>query len=203
MDTDKVIVALDTIDLNKTDKILQSLKGMISVFKIGMQSFTRYGVDIVKRVQDSGYKVFLDLKFFDIPNTVEKAVFSAIENEIYMLTLHIMGGKEMIKRAKEVKEEKKTPFLLGVTVLTSMDESNLKDIGIEKPIDAYVPFLASYGKLAGLDGVISSPHEIKSIRKTCGDNFLIVTPGIRKEKVQDDQKRVLTPKRLWNLGQII
>lgn len=200
MDTKKVIVAIDTTDLNKVDNLLKSLNKVISIFKIGMQSFTKYGVDIVKRVQDYGYNVFLDLKFFDIPNTVEKAVYSAMENNIYMLTLHIMGGKDMIRKATDIKGQSRYPLLLGVTVLTSMDEKNLMEIGIEKNIKDYVPHLAEYGKSSGLNGVISSPLEIEIIRKKCGNDFLIVTPGIRKEKSADDQKRVLTPKEAIEKG---
>lgn len=200
MDTNKIIVALDTSDLAKINNLLKALKHYTSIFKIGMQIFTRYGLDIVKRVQDHGYKVFLDLKFFDIPNTVSNAVYSAVENDIYMLTLHIMGGSEMIKMARDAKKEKKYPYLLGVTVLTSMVDENLLEIGIDKKIENFVPYLATLGKKAGIDGVISSPLEIETIRKSCGDDFLIVTPGIRKEKSNDDQKRVLTPKEALEKG---
>lgn len=200
MDSTKVIIALDTTDLKKIDSLLKDLKGVVSVFKIGMQSFTKYGVDIVKRVQDSGYKVFLDMKFFDIPNTVEKAVYSAMEHNIYMLTLHILGGKDMITKASEIKKDNKFPLLLGVTVLTSMDEKNLKDVGINIAPSEFVPYLAQYGKSAGLNGVISSPLEIEDIKKSCGRDFLVVTPGIRKEKTPDDQKRILSPKEAIDKG---
>lgn len=200
MDTQKVIVALDTVDLKKIDNLLNNLKGLISIFKVGMQGFTKYGLDIVRRVQDKGFNVFLDLKFFDIPNTVEKAVISAMENNIHMLTLHILGGREMIKRAKEIKGSNNYPLLLGVTVLTSMDSSNLKNVGIEREIKSFVPYLAKYGQESGLNGVISSPLEIEDIRNACGNNFLIVTPGIRKERTLDDQKRVMTPKEAIDKG---
>ncbi len=200
MDTKKVIVALDTVDINKIDYLLANLKGIVSIFKIGMQSYTKFGLDIIKRVQDKGYDVFLDLKFFDIPNTVEKAVESAIENNIFMLTLHIMGGSEMLKRAVHIKKNYKHPYLLGVTVLTSMDNSNLKEICVSKDISDFVPYLANLGKSCGIDGVISSPLEIEIIRKICGENFLIVTPGIRKEISADDQKRTLTPSEAISKG---
>ncbi len=200
MYTKNVIVALDTTDLSKIDFLLNKLKQLVSVFKIGMQSYTKFGLDIVKRVQDKGYNVFLDLKFFDIPNTVEKAVQSAMENNIFMLTLHTMGGQEMLKKAVSIKKGNIYPYLLGVTVLTSMDNSDLKEIGITKDIEQFVPYLAKMGKNSGIDGVIASPLEIEKIRNSCGEHFLIVTPGIRKELTTDDQKRTLTPLEAINRG---
>lgn len=202
MDTKKVIVALDTTDLNKIKYLTENLKNLISIFKIGMQIFTKYGIDIVKRIQDKGYNIFLDLKFFDIPNTVEKAVQSAIENDIFMLTLHILGGKEMLERAMNIKKvsNKKIPYILGVTILTSFDSNSLKLLKINEDLESYVLHLAKLGKEAGLDGFICSPKEITLLRNEIGRNFLLVTPGIRKEITNDDQKRTLTPIEAINKG---
>lgn len=196
----KIIVALDTYDLNKIDFLLKKLTGYVKVFKVGSQVFTMYGKDIVKKVQDAGYDVFLDLKFFDIPNTVEKAVESAIQLKVKMLTVHTLGGKEMMKRAADLSKNHGYPYILGVTILTSMDDATIKDLKFSQNISELVPFLASYAKEAGVHGVISSPLEIEAIRNICGKDFLIITPGIRPIKTSDDQKRVLTPKEALGKG---
>jgi orotidine-5'-phosphate decarboxylase len=196
----KIIVALDTSDLNKIKFILKELAGYTKIFKVGLQLFTLYGSDIVKRVQDAGYDVFLDLKFFDIPNTVEKAVQSAILLDVKMITVHTLGGIEMMKRAADLSRIDGKSMILGVTILTSMDDNSLKELSFSKGTSELVPLLATCAQKSGVHGVISSPLEIEAIRNNCGKDFLIVTPGIRLTQTFDDQKRVLTPKEAFNKG---
>lgn len=196
----KVILALDTIDKNKIDATLTSLRDYIDIVKIGFQSFIYFGHDIVKRVQDEGYKVFLDMKLHDIPNTVEKGVESAAKLGVHMLTVHSVGGKEMLKKAVLVARTLNGPKILAVTVLTSMDDNTLKQLYYSKNINELVTCYAMYAKEAGIDGVISSPLEIETIRRQCKDDFLIVTPGIRFSEKQDDQKRTMTPQEAINKG---
>lgn len=196
----KIILALDTIDEARIDYLLEDLRDFIDIVKIGFQTFIYFGHDIVKRVQDKGYNVFLDIKLHDIPNTVEKAVESAAKLNVHMLTVHIWGGEEMLKRASTISKQLNGPKILGVTVLTSMDDNSLKKLNFNQSIESIVPYLANFGKNAGIDGVISSPHEIEKIRHICGDDFLIVTPGIRFSKGSDDQKRTMTPQEAIEKG---
>lgn len=196
----KIIVALDTTDEKKIDELLNSLQNYISIVKIGFQTFIYFGHDIVKKVQDKGYQVFLDMKLHDIPNTVEKAVESAAMLKVSMLTVHISGGKEMLKRAADISKSLNGPKILGVTVLTSLDDNTLKELNFNKNISQLVPQFALYGKKAGIDGVISSPQEIEMIRNQCGSDFLIVTPGIRFTAGNDDQKRTMTPQEALKKG---
>lgn len=196
----KVILALDTTDKNKIDTILKSLRDYIDIVKVGFQSFIYFGHDILKRVQDEGYKVFLDMKLHDIPNTVEKGVESAAKLGIHMLTVHAVGGREMLKKAALVAKTLNGPKILAVTVLTSMDDNTLKQLYYSKNISEIAPYYAMYAKESGIDGVISSPLEIETIRMQCNNNFLIVTPGIRFTDKQDDQKRTMTPQEAINKG---
>jgi len=196
----KIILALDTTDKSKIHHLLDELQDYIDIVKVGFQSFIHFGHDIVRMVQDKGYKVFLDMKLHDIPNTVEKAVEAASKLNVYMLTVHTLGGQEMLKKAVSISKQINGPLILGVTVLTSMDDNSLKEIKISEKTDSLVPYLARYGKHAGIDGVISSPHEIEKIRQACGNDFLIVTPGIRFKSGIDDQKRTMTPKDALNKG---
>ncbi len=197
----KVIVALDTIDIEKISYLLNELRDIVEIFKIGFQSFIFFGPDIIKKVKDVGYKVFLDLKLHDIPNTVQKAVESALKHNIDMLTIHIVGGDEMIKKAVEIKKMSNNEVkMLGITVLTSHNESTLKNLKYSLSLDALVLHFAELGKTCGLDGVVCSPKEIKVLRDKFGKDFLLVTPGIRIEKGLDDQKRILTPKEAFEAG---
>lgn len=197
----KIIIALDFDDLKTSEKIVKELIHYVDIFKIGLELFSKYGKDSIKMVQNYGGKVFLDLKFYDIPNTVKKAVEVITEYKIFMFNLHTLGGVEMMreariaaeKRAKELKIKK--PLILGITLLTSIDKKILdEELKIRKNIKNYVKHLAQLAKKSNLDGVVCSPLEIKSIRKEYGKNFLIVTPGIRlKEDQKFDQKRIMTP----------
>ena len=199
---EKLIVALDVKSLAEAKEIIRKLSPAVRIFKVGMGLFTLCGPDAVALVHDSGAKVFLDLKFHDIPNTVAHAVRSAAKLGVFMVNIHALGGSEMMMRAVEAaRESEKKPKLLGVTVLTSMDQSSIGEIGIEKKIEEEVVSLARLGKESGLDGVIASPNETGLIRKNLGKDFIIVTPGIRPAGAEKgDQKRVMTPKAAVTAG---
>ena len=204
---DKLIVALDVDSLNSAKEIIDKLYPLVKIFKIGSQLFTEAGPDAVRMVRARGARVFLDLKFHDIPNTVANASKAAARLGVFMMNLHVQGGFEMMRTASiAVKEEARRlnierPVVLGVTVLTSIGEKDLKDLEIRKGVKSQVTYLAKLAKDAGLDGVVASAEEIQPIRWTCGDDFIIVTPGIRPQWAQKgDQKRTATPKEAIKLG---
>ena len=192
---DRLIVALDVKTLDEAVQMVKKLSPVVRIFKVGIGLFTLCGPDAVKAVHDSGSKVFLDLKYHDIPNTVAHAVRSAARLGVYMINIHTLGGTEMMMRAAEaVRESVSKPKLLGVTVLTSMDQASIGEVGIEKKIEEEVVTLARLGKDSGLDGVVASPNETALIRKNLGKDFIIVTPGIRPAGAEKgDQKRIMTP----------
>ena len=196
---DKIIVALDVPTKAAALKLVEQLHNEISFFKIGLQLYTAEGPEIVRAVLAMGAKVFLDLKLYDIPNTVAKAVESANTLGVQMLTIHLSGGSEMIRAATAARGDKMS--ILGVTVLTSATEQTLSETGIEDKIDNQVLRLAGLGVAAGVDGLVASPHEIKILRATYGDKIKIVTPGIRPSWSQaEDQKRFMTPREALNAG---
>lgn len=203
-DYNKVIIALDTPDDRKALDIVRLLKDKISVFKVGLELFCASGPEIVKKINDEGCKVFLDLKFHDIPNTVAGAVKSCISAGPFMLDVHASGGLEMMTKAKEAAEgaqSGKKPILLAITVLTSLDEKDLAAMNIDKMPKEQVKTLAYLAKKAGLDGVVASPKEISAIRETVGKDFLIVTPGVRPTwAAAGDQKRIMTPAQALDKG---
>jgi orotidine-5'-phosphate decarboxylase len=179
---------------------VEQLNGQVGVFKVGKQLFTKCGPEIVNLIQDGGGDVFLDLKYHDIPNTVAMAGLEALRLGVKMFNVHALGGFEMM--AKLVAEVDKVcprgnperPILLAVTILTSSNEETLRGVGIDRPVEVMVPKLAKLAKDAGMDGVVASPKEVGLIREACGDDFAIVTPGVRPSFAsQDDQKRVTTP----------
>lgn len=176
----KTILALDVYDFKKAEKLVKDTGEYIDIFKVGPILFLQSGKEIIKMIQDNGKQVFLDLKFHDIPATVQRAVESAKDLGIYSLTVHSVGGEEMLKAASGVKDR---PKIWAVTVLTSQ---------ITTPEE--VIKRAKLAKSCGADGVISSPLEIELIKKECGKEFDVVTPGIRPAKADDDQKRVATPE---------
>ncbi len=200
---ERLVLALDVGDLKSAEELVDKLKDYIGVFKIGSQLFTSEGIKVIEMVNQKGSKVFLDLKFHDIPNTVKGAAESATKLGVYMFNIHASGGYEMMKAAADAARETsiklgiKKPFVLGVTVLTSINQGVLeKEIGVNKTIKEQVVYLAKLAKSAGLDGVVASAQEIKEIRASCGEDFIILTPGIRpKSNYLDDQKRVMTPKQ--------
>jgi orotidine-5'-phosphate decarboxylase len=198
----QLIVALDgDWDLDGVSHIAGLLAGEVGMAKIGKRLFTRFGPEVVRRVRNTGLPVFLDLKFHDIPNTVATAVGEAVHLGVSMLTLHAAGGREMLKRAKAGALEEAgrlgvlPPSIVAVTVLTSLDDASLSEVGVSGGVSAQVERLSRLAYECDLDGVVASPMEIGLIRKVCGHDFLLVTPGIRPSgKVAgDDQSRVLTP----------
>lgn len=200
--SNKLIVALDIGDLKKAEKIVRSLTPLVKMFKVGKELFTAAGPDAVKMVRHHKAGVFLDLKFHDIPNTVGAACAAATRLGVSMLNVHASGGKQMLfqsvqavhKTAAELKT--KPPILLGVTILTSLTDRDLKDIGVGQKMSRQVEHLARLSKNCGLDGVVASGQEIALIRKAAGAPFVIVTPGIRPLwAAHGDQKRVITPKK--------
>ena len=182
----KTILALDVFDFRKAEKLVKDLSPYIDVFKVGPILFLQSGKEIIKMINDNGKKVFLDLKFHDIPATVQRAVQSARDLGVYSLTVHSCGGEEMLKLATSVENR---PKIWAVTVLTSQ---------VTTPEE--VVRRAKLAKECGVDGVISSPLEIETIKSNCGKEFEVVTPGIRPVKVQDDQKRVATPESAVKAG---
>lgn len=192
MKTNSLILALDVQDLKTAKKFAQNLSPCIDIFKIGSILFTREGPAVVEMVKKLNRKVFLDLKYHDIPNTVGMAVKSARDLGVDMLTIHTSGGTEMMR---EAVKNKGSIVLFGVTVLTSIDKKILKSqIGVNRDVRSQVVHLAKMARSAGLDGVVASGNEIEFVRKACGRNFLILVPGVRPSgEAAGDQKRVVTP----------
>ncbi len=199
---ERLIVALDVETLKEAGEIIKKLSPAVRIFKVGMGLFTLCGPDAVKIVHDNGAKVFLDLKFHDIPNTAAHAVRSAAKLGVFLVNIHTLGGSEMIRRAaEELKGVDKRPKLLGVTILTSMDQISIEEVGIGRKLEDEVVSLANMGKNAGLDGVVASPREISLIRGSLGKDFIIVTPGIRPVWAEKgDHKRIATPAEAVKAG---
>jgi len=204
---ERLIVALDLDDLEKVKELIRLLAGEVGMFKVGKQLFTHAGPSVVKLIQESGGEVFLDLKFHDIPSTVAKAAVEAARLGAKMFNVHASGSLEMMRRtAKDVQrvcrqETLRRPIMLAVTVLTSLDKSDLKRVGISGGIADQVVRLAVLAEEAGMDGVVASPREVAQIRSACGRRFIIVSPGIRPQGGRrDDQKRVVTPAEAIRLG---
>jgi len=190
---DKIIVALDVATKEKALDLVEELHDQISFFKIGLQLYTAEGSEIVRAVLSAGAKVWLDIKLHDIPNTVARAVESANNLGVHMLTIHLSGGSEMIRVATAARTNNIT--LLGVTVLTSATDQTLREIGISDKVGDQVLRLAKLGVEAGIDGVVASPHEIKILRAEFGDKIKIVVQGIRPSWSEPgDQKRFMTPR---------
>lgn len=198
---EKIIVALDVETAGEARAIVAELRGQVGAFKIGLQLFSAAGASFVRELAEAGVKIFLDLKFHDIPNTVAKASIEAARIGVWMFNLHASGGGKMMRRtvseAREFcgKENLTVPKIIAVTVLTSSSQETLSEIGVVGNLDEQVVKLAKLASECGLDGVVASPREIESIRKNVrAANFLIVTPGIRPNfATNDDQRRVTTP----------
>ena len=199
MQSKKIIVALDSNNLNKVEKLVQSLKKDVYAFKIGYQFFFNFGLTGYKKIYSICPKIFLDLKLHDIPNTVKNGLEALNKIKPILTTIHVSGGDEMMKSS--VKDKKFTK-ILGVSILTSIDSKQTKKFYNQKNVSFLVKKFAKFAKKNGLDGVVCSPKEIKVIRKATGRNFIIVTPGIRlKSKIKsDDQKRVETPEKAIEMG---
>jgi orotidine-5'-phosphate decarboxylase len=197
---DRLIVALDVPDRSSALKLVEQLSGLVGMFKIGSQLFTAEGPDLVREIVRGGEKIFLDLKFHDIPNTVAGAVESAARLGVSILNVHTLGGSEMMRAAAHAVGDRgllwiTRPAVLGVTVLTSMDKADLADVGIPSDLSAEVVRLATLAQDSGLDGIVASPHEIRLIRECItAERFIILTPGIRPAwSSKGDQKRIATP----------
>ena len=201
MPQDKLIVALDVDNLEAADQIVTQLSDSVKTFKIGKQLFTATGPASVKQLVEAKKSVFLDLKFHDIPNTAAGAVASATTIGATMINIHASGGFEMMRTAREAADRNATelgipkPVLLGVTILTSIDEASFqRDFGTQRKLKDQVAYLAELAQKAGLNGVVASALEIELIRRACGEDFVIVTPGIRPVwAASGDQRRVMTP----------
>lgn len=201
---ERLIVALDVDTLEQALELIDLLAGEVEIFKVGISPFTSFGHAILEKLESKGKKCFLDLKVHDIPNTARNAARSAAKLGICMMNFHCLGGKAMLEAAaqgaKEVAGEN-APILLGVTLLTSMDKAQMKDIGLDGDVETNVLKLARLAKQAGLGGVVASAKEAKAIKLDSGKDFIVVTPGVRPQwAVEDDQKRVLTPKEAIQEG---
>jgi orotidine-5'-phosphate decarboxylase len=204
----RVLVALDVPTAHEALALADTLRGTVGGFKIGSQLFTAAGPDIVRTMVARGDRVFLDLKFHDIPNTVAGAVAAATKLGVWMLNVHASGGPAMLAAARKAADEstepnRPRPIVIAVTVLTSMDEAALKAVGVPaSPLDQVV-HLAKLVKAAGLDGVVASPQETSAIREACGSDFAIVTPGIRggsADAKAGDQQRTSSPRGAVEAG---
>ncbi len=196
----RVIVALDLNTIEEVNELVEKLGKNVATFKVGMRLFTKYGPDFVKDLINKGYDVFLDLKYHDIPNTVETACAEAAELGVKMLTIHAFGGKEMCRAAVKgatlgaKRAGKKVPIVLAVTVLTSLTENHLIELGIRKSVEAQTIELAKMAINEGVTGIVCSALEVKKIKDEISTKFISVVPGIRlPENSLGDQKRVASP----------
>ncbi len=194
-DIPKLFVAIDQNDINSAKKIIEKLPPNMCGIKVGKELFTACGPEIINWIKIKGFKVFLDLKYHDIPTTVKKACFVAAEMGVSILNVHALGGNEMMMSAKEgVDQSNNKPYLIAVTLLTSMDSSILKSIGFTTSLEDQITNLAIRASQSGLDGIVCSANDIAIIKKSLPKKFLYVTPGIRLSGgSKDDQKRITTP----------
>ena len=205
---DKLIVALDVDSASRALELFDALREVAGMFKIGSQLFTTAGPDIVRQIVSKGSRIFLDLKFHDIPNTVAAAGVAAARLGVSIFNLHASGGEEMMKRTAAsvdevcLKEDLAKPKVIAVTLLTSIDENTLAQIGIPNQPRSIVSGWAELAADCGLDGVVASPQEIQVVRQAVKKrDFLIVTPGIRSSRnIEDDQRRVLTAAEAVRAG---
>jgi orotidine-5'-phosphate decarboxylase len=205
---EKLILALDVQDSEYALDLVDKFHDHISIFKVGLELFVSAGPRIVEEIHKRGKRVFLDLKFHDIPSTVSKAAVAATKLGVYMFNVHASGGLDMMRKCHDLivqtclRENLERPKILGVTVLTSLTREILRDeLGIQYGLKTHVRHLATLSLKAGLDGVVSSAREAETIRSSCGMGFLIVTPGIRPSWTPpDDQRRTMTPKEAIREG---
>jgi orotidine-5'-phosphate decarboxylase len=206
---DQLLVALDVETRAQAMKLADALRGVVGGFKIGSRLFAAEGPDMVRALVDRGDRIFLDLKWHDIPNTVRTAVSVASSLGVWMVNVHASGGTTMMRAAREgaqeaaAKQGRAAPLVIAVTVLTSMNQASLRETGIVIDLMDQVLRLAELTKEAGLDGVVASPRETASIRARCGKEFAIVTPGIRggaATATKDDQERTMSPAEAMAAG---
>lgn len=198
-----IILALDVNSLTKAQSILSDLKSRIGGVKLGMEFFNSFGPDGVREISKLGIPIFLDLKLHDIPITVYKTIKTLMELDIAIINVHSSGGRDMLEAAAKARSEfkDKSTKLIAVTVLTSLDDNDIEEIGYKDNSEDLVLRLASLAKDSGLDGVVCSAKEISLIKSKLGKNFILVVPGIRLEKDnKNDQKRVMSPKKAINAG---
>ncbi len=198
----KIIVALDYSDVDSALALVKQLDPGKCYLKIGKELFTRCGPTIVEQTQNLGFEVFLDLKFHDIPNTCAKAVRAAADLGVWMVNVHASGGRAMMEAAREAIEQSASrPLLIGVTVLTSLETSDLVEVGFTDESTQLVSRLAGITQDCGLDGVVCSPQEVSMLREQRGEDFILVTPGIRPaDSDSNDQKRIMTPAQALDEG---
>jgi orotidine-5'-phosphate decarboxylase len=206
---DKLLVALDVETGARALELETELRDIAGGFKVGSRLFTLEGPGLVRRLVSTGAKVFLDLKFHDIPNTVAQAVDAAVLTGAWMINVHASGGVPMMRAAARAsadaaaRNNRPPPLVIGVTVLTSIDDPTLRQVGVERPLVEQVLTLARMAQTAGLDGVVASPQETAAIRAACGPDFAIVTPGIRGASAgreRNDQARTMGPAEAVTAG---
>lgn len=202
-----IIAALDVPSVKQAHILIDQIGEQVGAFKVGMELFTAAGPEIINRIRERNASVFLDLKFHDIPNTVAKAVASAVRLDVQMLTIHTHGGLTMMKAAETAAQEaaailgRTAPLVLGVSVLTSMDQSDLQEIGIQDPVADQVAKVVELGVEAGLRGFVCSPLEIERLRSIIPKDTKLVTPGIRMATDEKgDQKRTKSPQEALQSG---
>lgn len=202
-----IICAVDTADIAQAQQLTQSVRPHVGGIKLGLEYFTAHGADGVRRITDLRIPVFLDLKFHDIPNTVAKAIRATAGIHTFMMTVHTAGGRAMLQRAIEASDEiaqltgSQRPLIIGVTVLTSLDQDDLSMIGVRDNLHDQVMRMADLAQSSGLDGVVCSPYEINLLRQACGSEFRLVVPGIRTETSEiHDQKRIMSPREALQRG---
>jgi len=199
----RIIVALDYRDIESVRSLVHQLNPQQCRLKVGPILFTRYGPALIQELIQLGFSIFLDLKFHDIPNTVANACYQAAELGVWMISLHISGGWEMLSQARKILEPfgKHRPLLVGISVLTSLNETDLQQIGYANSLPETVTNLALLAQKAQLDGVVCSPHEVGPLRKLLNSTLILVTPGIRWEEGNShDQKRMMSPRAAIEAG---
>jgi len=202
-----IICAIDTQDADEATALAHEVMPHVGAVKLGLEFFTAHGASGVRRITQLGVPLFLDLKFHDIPNTVSKAIAATAGMNMFMMTVHTSGGQHMMRAAIEASDRvaqvtgKERPLVIGVTLLTSLDQDDVALLGYRDPLNEQVIRLADLAQSAGLDGVVCSPFEIAAIRKACGAELTLVVPGIRPEGSDaGDQKRYMTPKEALSRG---
>src|SRR6185295_9899468 len=200
----KIILVLDVSSREEAMKLVRPLYEHVGMFKVGMQLFTAEGPSMVREIVELGGRVFLDLKFHDIPNTVTHGVLEAAKLGVSMMTIHAAGGRAMMKMVSKELQDKygdRKPLVVAVTVLTSLNEAGLNEVGVARPLDQQVVGLAKLAEECGIDGVVCSPQEIQQVRNGVRPQFKIVTPGIRMPgQSANDQQRLATPQEALAAG---
>lgn len=202
MTNNPIYCAIDTKDITQAISLINEIKSTIGGVKLGLEFYTHCGIDGIKKIKDLGLPIFIDLKLFDIPNTTKSALEGILALKPEFTTLHISGGSEMIKECINVKKSNQSQTnLIGVTVLTSFDEYNIKEVGISNTLEDQVLKLARLANEHDLDGIVCSPHEIKKIKQEAKNNLKLIVPGIRDiDNQTDDQKRTMNASEAINAG---